>query len=181
MIPSNEHPMSVTEACVCRRIKHSFLFGIRCLCTSTVITLTLAPNANAGRTYAYSYLRLMPSLSRYANMEVSCLLHLYQYDDATWVRPIHISAACVPGRVPVATDPCLQASSFCRQVKDTAQLALFHVLHHVLHHVSCIVQYGEEAACSWDSLAMPIYPSSRRRPESAAELPRQKGVPLVAP
>ncbi|KAL6830980.1 hypothetical protein J3E69DRAFT_206955 [Trichoderma sp. SZMC 28015] len=59
--------------------------------------------------------------------EVSCLLHLYQYDDATWVRPIHISAACVPGRVPVATDPCLQASSFCRQVRDTAQLALFHV------------------------------------------------------
>ncbi|KAL6700816.1 hypothetical protein J3F84DRAFT_131119 [Trichoderma pleuroticola] len=121
MIPSNEHPMSVTEACVCRRIKHNFLFGIRCLCT--VITLPLAPSANAGRTYAYSSLRLMPSLSRYANMEVSCLLHLYQYDDATWMRPIHIPAACVPGRVPVATDPCLQASSFCRQVRDTAQLA----------------------------------------------------------
>ncbi|KAL7953329.1 hypothetical protein V8C34DRAFT_61127 [Trichoderma compactum] len=112
----------------------------------------------------------MPSLSRYASMEVSCLLHLYQYDDATWVRPIHISAACVPGRVPVSTDPCLQASSFCRQVRDTAQLALFHVL----HHVSCIVQDGEEAAYSWDSLTMPIYPSSRRRPESATELPPSK-------
>lgn len=32
-----------------------------------------------------------------------------------------------PEEVPVATDPCLQASSFCRQVRDTAQLALFHV------------------------------------------------------
>lgn len=87
----------------------------------------------------------MPPLSRYANKSVSCGLHLYQPNTMlhTWLRPIHISAACVSGRVPVATDPCPQASSFCSQVSDTSQLALFHV--HIVHD-------GEEAACLWDSL-----------------------------
>lgn len=54
---------SPKHACVEELSTASYLASDAC-----EITLTLAPNANAGRTYAYSYLRLMPSLSRYANM-----------------------------------------------------------------------------------------------------------------
>ncbi|KAK0760352.1 hypothetical protein N5P37_007435 [Trichoderma harzianum] len=85
----------------------------------------MPPNANAGRTYAYSYLRLMPSLSRYANMGsiLSCTNTMMLLGCARFTSQLH----AFPEEVPVATDPCLQASSFCRQVRDTAQLALFHV------------------------------------------------------